>query len=240
MARKEFSLISVGVLGANGFVGKALVRALFGNQKFEIFQITRDSSLLDLPNRMDFVIHSANPAKRFQANSAPNKDLLETVAKTVRFLDFFSESKLVLVSSISCRTQLETPYGLNRKICEDLATASGASVVRLGPMFGTDRNQDVLHDILNSRNVFVARETKYAYCNVDWVADYVCSNLARLPELVEIGAKNIISLSEIAQRVSSDSKFEGPVDDQFPINGFDGPDVNEIFKFIEERRFLEN
>jgi nucleoside-diphosphate-sugar epimerase len=232
-------LISVGILGANGFVGKALVRALFGNQNFEIFRITRDSSLLDLPSRMDFVIHSANPAKRYQANLSPNKDLLETVAKTVRFLDFFSESKLILVSSISCRTQLDTPYGLNRKICEDLAIASGSSVVRLGPMFGTDRSQDVLHDILNNRSVFVARETKYAYCSVNWIADYICSNLSRLPKMVEIGAKNTISLDEIARRVSSDSKFDGPVDDQYPINGFEGPDVNEVFKFIKERRSVE-
>ena len=230
-------MISVGVLGANGFVGKALVRALLGNQNFETFPITRGSNLLDLPRRMDFVIHSANPAKRFQANSSPNKDLLETVAKTVRFLDYFSESKLILVSSISCRTQLDTPYGLNRKICEDLAIATGASVVRLGPMYGADRKQDVLHDILDSRNVFVARETKYAFCDVDWVADFICSNLSGLPELVEIGAKNTLSLDEIARRVSSESNFEGPVDDQYPINGFEGPDVNDVFKFIEEIKF---
>jgi nucleoside-diphosphate-sugar epimerase len=224
----------VGLIGASGFVGGAIYKAFSTSDNHECISIIRgddlDRKLIDV----DFVVHAANSAKRFVANSNPVDDRNESLGKTNRILEASKGKPVLLISSISCRTQLDTPYGVNRFDCEREVLNYGGSIIRLGPMFGLARKVDVIHDICDNRKVFVARDTKYSFSDVDWNGMYIAQNFQDLSGVIEIGAQNSISLGEIAVYVESKSEFVGKNDDQFPLDFTSGPDVSAVFEFINK------
>lgn len=211
--------MKIGVIGAGGYVGSSIYNVLKDYNTTPIFRntITKDE--------FDIVIHSANPAKRFYANSHIEEDFENTVNNTKRILSKYS-GKMILISSISCRTQLDTPYGDHRKMCEELVLERGGVVFRVGPIFGGDRTQDILHDIVYGNMVYCDIDTKSAYVDVKWIGEYISKSLNRPGGVYEIGAKNTITLRDIANAVNSKSIFDGPKDDQYPLNFNDGPDAN--------------
>lgn len=226
--------MQIGLVGASGFVGSAIFRRFAQLAQFECQPILRVDDFESKIREVDFVIYSANSAKRFYANSNPEIDRKETLEKTIRFLNVSNGKPFLLVSSISCRTQLGTPYGVNRKDCENAVLEYGGSVVRLGPMFGTTRTRDVVHDICENRKVFVSKNSKQSFSSIDWNGAYIADNFASWSGVIEIGARNTILLGDIAAYANSSSEFEGETDDQFPLNFDDGPDVLEVLEFVDQ------
>jgi dTDP-4-dehydrorhamnose reductase len=229
-------MVVVGLIGATGFVGKEISRALLRHNYIETVNITKQNFGIKHIREtiFDVLIHSANPARRFHANSNPSLDYLDTVEKTSQILKDFNFKKIILISSFSCRTQSTSPYGFNRLKCEELVSEHQGAILRLGPMYGGDRHQDTLHDIVAGRDVFYSKETKYSYCDVTWTANYIASNLNHFSGLIEIGASNYITLSEIAQYVSSNSFFGTELDDQITENFALGPDAKGVLEFADE------
>jgi len=161
---------NVAVIGAKGFVGSNIANAVIKNPEYNLIPITRDDPVEEMISRADIIIHSANPAKRWKAERNTMNDFLETVEKTDRLFLLARGKPFVLISSLSCRTQLDTNYGRNRRACESIVLAGRNSlVVRLGPMFGGNRKEDMLHDILSGKIVHISEETKYAYADVSWI-----------------------------------------------------------------------
>ena len=156
---------TVAVLGSNGFVGENIISALNETNQYNILPITRNNNIDDF-SHADIIIHSANPAKRFKAENNPETDFIETVEKTYNFFVGNKNKRFILISSMSARTQLYTNYGRNRRACELLIQQGNSLVIRLGPMFGGNRKEDMLHDILAGRNVYVAEDTQYSYVDV--------------------------------------------------------------------------
>lgn len=224
----------IGLVGSSGFVGSAIFRRFAQLAQFDCQPILKSDDLKTKIREVDFVIYSANSAKRFVANSYPEIDRKETLAKTMKFLDASKNKPFLLVSSISCRTQLHTPYGMNRRDCENVVLAQGGSVVRLGPMFGVTRVHDVVHDICEGRRVFASKDSKQSFSNVDWNGAYIADNFSFFTGIVEIGARNTISLGDLAAHVNSSSEFMGERDDQSPLNFDDGPDVSEVLEFVDQ------
>lgn len=229
--------LSVLLLGRSGFVGSALSKQLNLNTELQVTEIGRENFYdRELRNTLfDILVHSANPSRRFQANSNPDNDYIETVNKTKEIISAFNFKNLILISSLSCRTQLNTHYGRHRLKCEELSLEAGGSVIRLGPMFGGNRTSDTLHDIIHSRPVYYSRETRYSYASVEWISHFISSNLLRLTksEVKEVGARDFISLDEVASLTSSHSEFNGPKDDQITIEFTEGPSVSELIRFVE-------
>jgi len=224
----------VAVIGANGFVGSNIVTAI-ADTDYYLLAITRDNFSEELIKKADIVIHSANPARRFNAENYPETDFKETVEKTAR-LFALSNKKFVLISSLSCRTQLYTHYGRHRKACELIAlTNKDSLVVRLGPMFGGNRKLDMLHDIINNRAVYVSSDTQYAYADVAWTGRKIV-NLLDSTGVVEIGAKNSVCLKDIAKHFNSTSEFCGINENQIPENCTDGPDANDVYTYAEKEK----
>ena len=224
----------IGLVGASGFVGSAIFRRFAQLAQFECQPILRGDHFESEIREVDFVIYSANSAKRFFANSNPEIDRKETLGKTIRFLNASNDKPFLLVSSISCRTQLGTPYGINRKDCENAVLEYGGSVVRLGPMFGVMRLHDVVHDICENRKVFVSKDSKQSFSSIDWNGAFIADNFASWSGIVEIGARNTILLGDLAVYANSSSEFEGETDDQFPLNFDVGPDVLEVLDFVDQ------
>jgi len=220
----------VAVLGAFGYVGGHLCQAIETDKNYELVRVTRSDNLIQMLQGVDVVIHSANPARRFRAESNPAQDFVETVEKTHQIIEYSRGKKLVLISSLSCRTQLDINYGRNRRACELLILQSGGIVIRLGPMFGGGRTEDTLHAILRGEEVFIAAETKYAYVNVSWAAEKIVSLINSPPGIYEVGARNAVSLEELRDFFKSPSKFSGYNDTQIP-DSVDGPDARLVIDY---------
>lgn len=222
----------IAMLGAAGYVGSQVCLALERQDRREVVRVLRGDDLKDKLEGVDIIIHAANPAKRFRAESNPEVDFQETVEKTHQIIKCAAGKKLILISSLSCKTQLNINYGRNRRACELLALGNGGIVIRLGPMFGGGRTEDTLHAILRDEEVFVSSETKYAYVDVAWAAKKIVQLIDCPSGIYEIGAKNSISLHEIRDHFHSKSKFTGIDDTQIP-NSTDGPDSRLVIEYAQ-------
>jgi len=227
---------TIAVAGAAGYVGTQISRAIAADDRYCLVSVHRGDSPEAFFARADAVIHTANLAKRFQAEQDPQRDFVETVEKTFDFLSAARGKPFLLVSSLSCRTQLHLGYGRNRRACELMALMAGATVVRLGPMFGGGRTRDVLHDILAGRPVFVSKETRYSYVDVAWAGRQITELVGTPSGVREIGARNALRLGDIAEHFSSKSTFTGDDDTQIPVDCQDGPDASEVFAYAEIER----
>lgn len=228
---------TVAIAGAAGYVGSHIARAVVASGRYHLIPVLRTDPAEELFANADIIVHAANPARRFQAEKDPVHDYKETVEKTARFFALARSKRFVLVSSLSCRTQLNTNYGRNRRSCELISLTGGNSlVVRLGPMFGGNRTNDTLHDILAGRQVFVAVETQYAYADVAWIGQKIVELLEVPGGIHEIGARNSVCLGDLCDHFASTSTFSGRDDTQIPECCTDGPDVQDVFRFAEKEK----
>ncbi len=227
---------TVAVAGAAGYVGSQIVRAIVASGRYHLIPVLRSDPAEALFANADIVVHAANPARRFQAEKDPVHDFEVTVEKTARFLTLARGKRFVLVSSLSCRTQLNTSYGRHRRACELIALADDSLVIRLGPMFGGNRTNDTLHEILAGRQVFVAAETRYAYVDVAWVGKKIVELLEVPGGIHEIGARNAVRLGDLCDYFVSTSTFSGIDDTQIPEDFTDGPDALAVFRFAEKEK----
>jgi nucleoside-diphosphate-sugar epimerase len=227
--------MKIAVVGANGFVGSAVCSAINEMPEHTLIKVLRGDDFEDKFNHSDLIIYSANPAARFKAESNQHQDFLATVEKTSKSLSLVANKKVIMISSLSCRTQLDTSYGRNRRSCELIALAQGAVVIRLGPMFGGDRKQDVLHDILAGRKVYVAGNTRYSYTDVEWNGHEIITYIDAKCGIYELGANNAVSLGYLRDLFGSSSEFQG-MDDTQIANGHlrsAGPDATLVIQYAE-------
>ena len=227
-------LPNVAVIGSNGFVGSQICKTLKGSKNYNLIRIVRGDNITKLVDKADIVIHAANPAGRFIAESNPENDFMETVEKTFNILKAVNGKPLLLLSTLSCKTQMNINYGRNRRSCELLVLSQEGRVVRLGPMFGGNRKKDTLHDLLIGKDVYVAPETRYAYVDVSWVASKIVELLSSPSGLYEIGANNAVSLSELRDYFNSKSVFSGINVTQIPEYCKDAPDARLVFDYAEK------
>lgn len=227
---------TVAVVGAAGYVGTQIARAIVASGRYHLIPVLRTDPAEELFANADIVVYAANPARRFQAEKDPVHDFEVTVEKTARFFALARGKRFVLVSSLSCRTQLNTNYGRHRRACELIALTEDSLVVRLGPMFGGSRTNDTLHDILAGRQVFVAAETRYAYVDVAWVGQKIVELLEVPAGIREIGARNTIRLGDLCDHFASSSTFSGIDDTQIPEGFTDGPDAQDVFRFAVKEK----
>ena len=224
------------MIGAAGYVGSEIARAISADRRYDLIAVRRGDPATTLIADADIVVHSANPARRFQAEKNPAVDFEETVERTARLLMAARGKRFVLVSTISSRTQLDTAYGRHRRACELIALQAGSSVVRLGPMFGGDRTRDTLHDIVAGRPVFVSAESRYAYADVAWVGRQIVGGLEAPGGIREAGACNAVRLADLSDHLSCLSTFTGIDDTQIPEGVPDGPAAEDVFAFAERER----
>ena len=223
---------SIAVIGSSGFVGSAIVNELLQRESYNVLPVGRNDDANTIISQADYVIHTANPAARFFAKNNPEIDFNESVEKTYAFKQLVKK-KLILISSISARTQLDSVYGRNRRACECIVNDGVSLIIRLGPMFGGNKEVGALHDILRNDSVFVSKKTKYAFVNVAYNAKKII-DLIDQRGLIELGAKNAIELGELKNILGSTSEFSGDDDTQIALDPQpDSPDVNEVIEFAK-------
>jgi nucleoside-diphosphate-sugar epimerase len=226
---------SVAVVGAEGYVGRAIARALARRADVQLTAVTRSSYETARQGRYDVVVNAAMPAARFKARNDPRWDFVETVQKTADLLYGWELGKLIQVSSVSARCQLDTIYGRHKSAAERMCHPDRDLVVRLGPMYSEDLAKGVLVDMLEGRKVWVDGSSRYCFAPRDWVGQWIADHLDRTG-LVEVGARDGLALRDVARHVGADVEFEGPVDHQeIPQPAPDFPAAEGVLAFLQEQ-----
>ena len=82
----------------------------------------------------------AKPLEGAYKAATPNqfqKDFIETVQKTRLIIDSFPNAKIVQISSISARTQINRVYGRHKRAAEVLLSSNHDLIFRLGRTIST-------------------------------------------------------------------------------------------------------
>jgi nucleoside-diphosphate-sugar epimerase len=226
----------VALIGAAGYVGRGIERALTGRDDVEVVAVTRDSYEAAREGGYDVVVNAAMPAARFRARKDPRWDFRETVEKTAAIAYGWEYDKLVQISSVSARCQLDTVYGRHKAAAEQLCRPGEDLVVRLGPMYSDDLEKGVLMDILAGAKVWVDGASRYCFAPRDWVGSWIAANLGRTG-VVELGARDALVLRDVAAHVGADVEFEGSLDHQeMPAPEDDYPAAAGVLEWLEARR----
>lgn len=220
--------LTIAVIGANGFVGGAICEEILKRDEFKLIRVVRGEDISKKTNGADIIIHSANPSKRYFAEINPVIDFMESVEKTYGIKQLINNKKMILISSISSRTQLDTVYGRHRRACELIVNERENLIIRLGPMYGERKHVGALYDIVNNKDVYVSEETKYSFVDIRYNAKKIL-DLSGERGIFELGARNYIKLGELKNLLQSTSNFVGTDDTQVPINPqSDAPDARDV------------
>ena len=206
-------MTTVAVIGANGYVGKALYDALVQLPQYSVTAVTRGNYAEMQKKSFDIVINSAMPSARFKAKNDPAWDFAETVSKTADILYSWKYTKFVQVSTVSARCQLDTVYGRHKAAAEKLCDFGTNLIVRLGAMYSNDLSKGVLVDMMEGKKVFVDGDSRYCFASRDFVASWIATHLDR-SGVVEIGGREAISLRDVAAHLGKTISFEGTLDHQ--------------------------
>lgn len=229
-------MITVAVVGAAGYVGSALSAALAAVPDYAVVPVTRVNYHAQRGRFYNVLINAAMPSARFWAKNHPDKDFVETVQKTADLLYGWRYGKFVQISTVSARCQLDTPYGRHKAAAESLCRFGDHLIVRLGPMYSAGLSKGVLIDMLQGNKVFADGSSRYCFAPLQFVAAWIARNLAR-SGIVEVGARNAISLREIADYLGATVEFAGAVDHQeieSPEPGF--PDARDVLHFLDQTK----
>ena len=229
-------MISIAVVGANGYVGSALYSALACNVDYAATAVIR-ANHADMRRRsFDVLINAAMPSGRFWAKNNPDKDFQETAQKTADLVYGWRYGTFVQISTVSARCQLDTVYGRHKAAAEKICGFGENLIVRLGPMYSKGLSKGVVMDMLQGRKVFVDEQSRYAFAPLEFVASWVAANLGR-SGIIEVGARNAIRLREVADHLGGNVEFEGAVDNQEIQNPDDEyPDAREVLAFLDAMR----
>ena len=224
---------TIALIGSDGFVGTSIKKYILNDKTKLTTCVTRKNyEEAKDENEYDILINAAMPSKRFWAQKNPKKDFLETVEKTFKLVNDWKYSKIIHISSISARSQLDTIYGRHKASSEKLVDNKNNLILRLGPMYGKSLNKGVLVDMKNNKTVYVSKESLYCFAPVDWVGKWISRHL-HLSGTIDIGGNNAIKLNEIAQRLGSKSKFIGPIDNQIISKEIKhAPEAIDVIDFI--------
>ena len=223
---------TIGIVGARGFLGSALCKAYRETSGNSVIAITRENYADSQGTEYDVLINCAMPSARFWAKQNPQKDFIETVQKTADLVYGWKYKKLIQISTVSARCQLDTVYGRHKAAAEALCSQEQL-IVRLGAIYDQEMKKGVLIDMLQGNTVFVDGESRYCFASRGFIANWIAANHAR-SGIVEVGGRNAISLRDVARHIGSCSKFEGALDHQeIQSPSTDYPEASDVLTFLD-------
>ena len=233
MVDKSQHKTRIAVVGAMGYVGKGICGALRNDESIKITEVTRKNYAEKREHEYNIVINAAMPSKRFWARQHPIQDFDETVKKTSEIFYTWNYKKFIQISTVSSRCQLDTIYGRHKAAAETICSSPDTLIVRLGPMYSEGLEKGVLIDMLQGNTVFAHGDSRYCFVSLEFVSNWICSNLCRVG-LVEVGGRNAIALKDVAQYLGQAINFQGALDHQEieqPVSGF--PEAGMVRKYLD-------
>jgi nucleoside-diphosphate-sugar epimerase len=207
--------MNVFVLGGQGFVGSAFVRA--AAKRHEVTAITLDNYAQIRGRSCDLLINANGNSKKFLAEQDPAAEFDASVASVLRSLLDFPCKRYVYLSTIDVYPRVDGPrfnretapidparlsrYGLHKFLAEQLVRkyADRWLICRLGGMVGDGLWKNSIYDILHDQPLRVHAESEYQFMNTDDVAKIVLT-LARGQspnDVFNVCAEGCVSLAQV-------------------------------------------
>ncbi len=207
----------VTVIGANGFVGSALVRFL-QTQGVDCAPVTRQSYDACKGIKSDVLIDAACNSKKFWAEERPLEEFHASVAHRVRTLADFPADLHVHISSVDVYSDLTRPestrenteietarlsnYGFHKLLAEQLVRRHAPHwlIVRLAGMVGPGLRKNPVYDIVHDQPLRIHPDSRYQFLATAFVAQAVWELITRgiRGEIFNLCGDGLISPREIA------------------------------------------
>ncbi len=225
--------MKIAIIGAKGYVGTALCKAVNALKTHQVLEITRDNYLAHQNEDYDIVINSAMPSGRFWAKNHPQKDFVETVQKTADLVYGWKYKKFIQISTVSARCQLDTVYGRHKLSAEKLCEFGENLIVRLGALYSSNMQKGALADMLAGKTIYMSGESRYSFIAIEVCCQWIATHLDRTG-IVELGGKHAITLKAVADYLGKPVKFEGPVS-HFDIETTEAdlPEAKTVLNFLK-------
>lgn len=175
------------IIGAEGFVGSALLRAARA-RGWQVTPGTRENLATLTGRRFDLVVNANGNARKYLARADPAFDYQATVQSVQDSLRAFFCDRYLLISSVdvyptpdrSATTrervaiapeQLDS-YGRHKLLAEHAVIEHARSwlIVRLAQMLGPGLSKGPIFDLLHGRPLWVDPDSRYPFLHVDKVA----------------------------------------------------------------------
>ena len=226
----------IALIGYDGFVGRALYKKILNN-KFDVIGVNRSNYDGFKEYVFDIIINAAMPSKRFWALNNPFDDFDATVRLTADLIYNWKYKKFVQISTVSARCQLDHPYGINKACAENLVLNKSKKnlIIRLGALFGKGLDKGVIFGMKKGNKIFVSRDSRYNYISTDKAAEIIIQKLDE-SGILEIGAKDQISLKEIANYFKWNIDFGNKFESQHTENPDENyPKARKVLKFMKDQ-----
>ena len=166
----------ISIIGPKGLVGKQLVKN-FNKKGINILKVGKNFKFSKVGKKYKIIIHAANSGKKFEAKNNPKLDYENSVKLTKKIAKIFKDRKIILISTISCRTE-NNIYSKNRKLCENIILKSSKKniIFRLPVIFNYKSKRGILYDLLKSKNIYSNKNSIINPVTIDQICDYIFEN----------------------------------------------------------------
>ncbi len=197
----------ISIIGPKGLIGKALIKN-FKKKGVKILEVGRNINFSRIEKKYKIIIHAANSGKKFEANSNPKLDYENSVKLTKKIAKTFKDRKIILISTISSRTE-NNVYSKNRKLCENIILKSSKKniIFRLPVIFNTKSKRGILYDLLKNKKVYAHKKSIINPVTINQICKYIYDNFNSKKRVHEIGSFDNIELFKLAKLLNSKSKF---------------------------------
>ena len=197
----------ISIIGPKGLIGKQLVKN-FNKKGIKILKVGKNFRFSKIEKKYKVIIHAANSGKKFEAKKNPKLDYENSVKLTSKIAKTFKDRKIILISTISCRTE-NNVYSKNRKLCEKIILKSSKKniIFRLPLILNTKFQRGILYDLLKNKKIYSNKNSIVNPVTIDQICYYIFKNLNSKKKIHEIGSYENIKLFELAKIINSKSKF---------------------------------
>ena len=138
--------MKIGVIGANGFIGREIYDHLPESDRHMIFR----ESWKDI--HYDVIIDANGSSMKYL-------DFDASVNSVMHYVNHLKYDKYIYLSSIDAATARLSNYGFNRSIAEQVVTkyADNWTIIRLCSVIGPEAQKGIVYDILNDNKLFVTK-----------------------------------------------------------------------------------
>lgn len=216
-------MLSVTIIGAEGFVGSAFARYLRGRD-VELRTVTRKNYNEFAGRASDVLIEAACNSKKFLSDKEPLAEFDLSVRHRLQTLLDFPADFHLHISSVDVYSDLTKPettsenaeidiresshYGFNKLLAEQLIQHHTKRwlIFRLAGMVGDNLRKNPIFDILSDKPIFIHPDSQYQFLPTDQVAQ-IAWNLFEKgieSEIFNLCGDGLISPREIAEIAGCD------------------------------------
>lgn len=211
-------MLTVTIIGAEGFVGSAFARYLRG-QNVKLREVTRKTYDEFAGQASDVVIEAACNSKKFLSDKEPLADFDLSVRHRLQTLLDFPADFHLHISSVDVYSDLTKPettdesaeidiqtsshYGFNKLLAEQLVKhhAKRWLILRLAGMIGANLRKNPIFDILSGKPIFIHPDSQYQFMPTDAVAKigWALFEKGIESEIFNLCGEGLISPKEVAE-----------------------------------------